>query len=39
MRRHKARRDDFPKGTEVNGREVYTVDQIGAYHSPQRKKA
>lgn len=39
MRAHKARRDDFPKGTEKNGKELYTVSQIQAYYERQEKRA
>lgn len=39
MRQHKARRDDFPKGIDVNGKELFTVSQIQAYYAPQEKRA
>ncbi|MFJ6394033.1 hypothetical protein ACIQJT_41395 [Streptomyces sp. NPDC091972] len=39
MRQHKARRDDFPQGVEVNGKELFTVSQIQAYYAPQEKRA
>ncbi|MGW6484576.1 hypothetical protein ACWGDS_43320 [Streptomyces sp. NPDC055059] len=39
MRAHKARRDDFPKGTDQNGKELYTISQIQAYYERQEKRA
>ncbi|MFD7186301.1 hypothetical protein ACFV90_40860, partial [Streptomyces sp. NPDC059904] len=39
MRAHKARRDDFPKGTGEPGKELYTVSQIQAYYERQEKRA
>ncbi|EST17856.1 hypothetical protein [Streptomyces niveus] len=39
MRQHKARRDDFPRPTEKDGKELYTESQIIAYYAPQEKKA
>lgn len=39
LRQHKARRDDFPKGVEINGKEHYTESQIIAYYEAQEKQA
>ncbi|MFD5455582.1 hypothetical protein [Streptomyces olivaceus] len=39
LRQHKARRDDFPKGVEINGKEHFTVAQIVAYYAPQENRA
>ncbi|MGW8768700.1 hypothetical protein ACWGN5_40245 [Streptomyces sp. NPDC055815] len=39
MRKHKQRRDDFPRGIEKNGKELYTVSQIQAYYQPKENVA
>jgi len=39
LRQHKARRDDFPKGIEINGKEHFTVAQIVAYYTPKENRA
>lgn len=39
LRQHKARRDDFPKGIEIGGKEHYTESQILAYYAAQEKEA
>ncbi|MEU9523712.1 hypothetical protein [Streptomyces sp. NPDC048224] len=39
LRQHKARRDDFPKGVEISGKEHFTVAQIVAYYAPQENRA
>ncbi|MEU1503071.1 hypothetical protein [Streptomyces sp. NPDC005732] len=39
LRQHKARRDDFPKGVEIGGKEHYTESQILAYYAAQEKEA
>lgn len=39
LRQHKARREDFPKGVEINGKEHFTVAQIVAYYTPQENRA
>ncbi|MFJ3914475.1 hypothetical protein [Streptomyces vinaceus] len=39
LRAHKNRREDFPKATVINGKELYTESQILAYYQQQEKKA
>ncbi|THA28458.1 hypothetical protein [Streptomyces sp. A1547] len=39
LRAHKTRREDFPKATVINGKELYTESQILAYYQQQEKKA
>lgn len=39
LRQHKARRDDFPAATVINGKELYLESQISAYYTPQEKQA
>ncbi|MER7050378.1 hypothetical protein ABT391_36735 [Streptomyces jumonjinensis] len=39
LRAHKVRRDDFPKPTLINGKELFTESQIVAYYEAQEKKA
>ncbi|MDF4254726.1 hypothetical protein [Streptomyces sp. WMMB303] len=38
LRQHKARRDDFPRGVEISGKECYTEAQILAYYAPSQQK-
>lgn len=39
LRAHKGRRDDFPKGVEINGKEHFTVSQILAYYTEEEARA
>jgi hypothetical protein len=39
MRAHKSRRDDFPEGVGISGKELYTESQIRAYYQAERKNA
>lgn len=39
LRAHKKRREDFPKGTFINGKELFTESQILAYYQAQEKNA
>ncbi|MFJ8677722.1 hypothetical protein [Streptomyces sp. NPDC093589] len=39
LRAHKARKEDFPKGTVINGKELFTESQILAYYQAQENKA
>ncbi|MFF4709734.1 hypothetical protein [Streptomyces sp. NPDC001297] len=38
LRQHKARRDDFPKGIEKDGKELFLISQITAYYSSQEEQ-
>lgn len=39
MRAHKRRRDDFPRPTNKDGKDLYTISQITAYYVAQKKNA
>ncbi|MCX4871094.1 MULTISPECIES: hypothetical protein [unclassified Streptomyces] len=39
LRAHKTRREDFPKPTIINGKELFTESQIIAYYAAQEKNA